>query len=69
MVGQEVVESFEMASFLIIPVLHQRTKMRVCLCNGRSLGRVDEGCSQLSSMVDAESLVQKLLLGRSERLG
>ena len=69
MVSQEVVESFEMASFLIVHVLHQRTKMRVCLCNWRSLSRVDEGCSQFSSMIDAESLVQELLLGCSERLG
>jgi hypothetical protein len=69
MVRQEVVESFEMASFLIVHVLHQWTKMRVCLCNGRSLSRVDECCSQFSSMVDAESLVQELLLGCSERLG
>lgn len=69
MVSQQVIESFEMASFLIVHVLHQRTEMRVCLCDWRSLGRVDESCGQFSSMIDAESLVQEFLLGCSERLG
>ena len=68
-VSQEVIESFEMASFLVIHVLHQGTKMWVCLGNWRSLGRVDESRSQFSSMVDSESLVQELLLGCSERPG
>jgi len=69
MVSQQVIESLEMARFLVVHVLHQRTKMRVCLCYWRRLGCVDESCSQFSSMVDAESLVQELLLGCSERLG
>ena len=68
MVSQEMVESFEMASFLVVHVLHQRTKMRVSLCYWRRLGRVDESRSQFSSMVDAKSLVQELLLRCSERL-
>jgi len=57
MVSQQVVESLEMASFLIVHVLHQGTKMRVCLCYWGRLGRVDKSCSQFSSMVDTESLI------------
>jgi hypothetical protein len=64
-----MIESFKMAGLLVVHVLHQRTKVGVCLCNWRSLSRVNECCSQFSSMVDAESLVQELLLGCSERLG
>lgn len=64
-----MVESFEMASFLIVHVLHQRTEVWVCLCYGRRLGCVDEGCGQFSSMIDTKSLVQKLLLACSKRFG
>jgi len=43
MFGEEMVESIEMPSFLIIHMSHQRPHMGMCGYNGRGLGSIDEG--------------------------
>lgn len=68
MVGQKVIELLEVAGLLIIHMLHQRSKMRVCLSNRRCLGSVDKCCGQLASMIHAESFVKKFLLNLGQRL-
>ena len=59
---EEVVESFEVAGFLVVHVFHQGSEMGVCFYYWWGLGRVDECCCEFAGVVDAEGGVEEFLL-------
>lgn len=68
MLGEEFVEVVKVAGFLVIHVLHERAQVWMCAYDRRVLCSVDEGSGEFSCLVDAESAVEKVLLGLSEGL-
>lgn len=52
--SEEVAEDFEVAIFLIVHVLHERSEMGVCADDGRRLGGVDEDGSEFTGVIDSE---------------
>ena len=49
-----MVESFEVAYFLVVHMLHQRFEVGVVTNDHRRLSRVDKSCGELAGLVDAE---------------
>jgi hypothetical protein len=64
--GEDVVEGFEVAGFLVVHVLHQRSEVRVRFGDGRGLSGVDERCGEFACLVDPEGGFEVLLLCVSE---
>lgn len=54
MLGYDLIEVSEMAFFLIVHVLHERSQMRMGFDEWRGLGRVDEDGSQLSGLIHSQ---------------
>lgn len=51
---QQSIVRLEMAGFLVVHVLHERTEVRVCCYEGRGLRGVDDGGGKFASLVYAQ---------------
>lgn len=56
-----------MSGFLVIHVLHEGSEVRVRFVDRRGLRSINEGCSELACVVDAESGIEELFLLGGER--
>lgn len=65
--GNELVEILEVAVFLIVHVLHERSKVRVRADEGWRLRRVYQNCCKFTSLIDAQGAVEEIALSLSER--
>ena len=62
MLCEQLVERREVAGFLVVHVLHEWLKMRMCFDDWGRLSSIDEGGSQFSGLIDTERSVEVLSL-------
>lgn len=68
MACEDLVEVFEMPSFLVVHVLHEWPQVRICFVDRWRLSSIYQGGCELAGMVDAEGGVKELLLFGREML-